>query len=94
MVLEVLREERELGAIAAEHQVNPNQIRAWRTTFLEKASSVFEDPKRTTQARQKEAEQEAEKAAMLKTIGQLTIERDYLQEEIKKKDFKVYLRRG
>ena len=37
IVLEVLRGERDLGAIASERQLNPNQIRAWKKAFLEKA---------------------------------------------------------
>lgn len=42
-VLEVLRGERKLGAIAAEHNLNPNMIRNWKAEFLAHASSVFED---------------------------------------------------
>lgn len=94
LVLEVLRGEREIGQIAAEHNINPNQLRAWKTSFLEKAPALFEENKVAKEAARKEQEAAAEKQAMLKTIGQLTMERDFLQEEIKKKDFKVYLRRG
>ena len=33
VVLELLREETELGTIAAEHEINPNQIRAGEKSF-------------------------------------------------------------
>ena len=74
IVLEVLREERELSAIAAEHQINPNQIRAWKKAFLEKAPTLFEESKQAKESERRERETAEEKAAMLKTIGQLTLE--------------------
>jgi len=78
VVLELLREEHTLGEIAAEHEINPNQLTNWRREFLEKAPGLFDDT-RTEKARQK-AEKLAsnEKDRLLKTIGQLTMERDFL----------------
>jgi transposase-like protein len=79
LVLEMLREERTLNEIAAEHSINPNQLTNWRREFLEKAPGLFDEPK-TIKARQKEErEASAEKDRLLKTIGQLTMERDFLQ---------------
>jgi len=92
LVLELLREERSLSEIAAAHQINPNQLARWRQEFLERAPAVFEEPK-TAKARQK-AEDEAanEKARLLKTIGQLTMERDFLQEvQAKRPDNRRFL---
>lgn len=93
LVLEVLRGERELGAIAAEHQINPNQLRAWKTSFLEKAPMVFEESKGTKEAARREEAAAEEKAAMLKTIGQLTLERDFLMKQAHERNKGVYLRR-
>jgi transposase-like protein len=86
VVLDMLREEKTLGEIAADHQINPNQLANWRREFLEKAPGVFDEP-RTAKARQK-AEREAadEKGRLLKTIGQLTMERDFLQAVQGKRD--------
>jgi transposase-like protein len=79
LVLELLQEKRTLGEIAAAHQINPNQLSNWRREFLDKASSVYDEPK-TVKARQKaECEAVDEKDRLLKTIGQLTMERDFLQ---------------
>ena len=81
VVLEVLRGEKELGEIAAQHNLNPNMVRNWKREFLEKASSVFEDPRKESREAKKKAEaQQKETARMLKTIGQLTLERDFLQD--------------
>ena len=81
IVLEVLREERELGAIAAEYNLSPNMIRNWKREFLDNAESVFENQKKLEkQAKRKEAALEKKNTQMLKTIGQLTLERDFLQD--------------
>ena len=81
IVLEVLQCEKELGEIAAENELNPNMVRNWKREFLEKASTVFEDPRKDArEAKKKEEAQRKETARMLKTIGQLTLERDFLQD--------------
>lgn len=94
LVLEVLRGERELGAIASEHQINPNQLRAWKTAFLEKAAMLFEESKAAKETARREQETAEEKAAMLKTIGQLTLERDFLMKQAHERNKGVHLRRG
>ena len=93
IVLQVLSGEDELGAIASRHQLNPNQIRAWRAQFLEKAPTLFEESKAAKEAAEREAALEGEKAAMLKTIGQLTLERDFLMEQAHARNKGVLLRR-
>ena len=81
IVLEVLQGEKELGEIAAENNLNPNMVRNWKKEFLENASAAFEDPRKAEkEAKKKEAVQRRETARMLKTIGQLTLERDFLQD--------------
>ena len=80
LVLEVLKEEKELGTIASENGINPNMLRNWKREFLENASTVFENPKKVEkEARRKEESLKKETDQMLKTIGQLTLERDFLQ---------------
>lgn len=81
IVLEILQGEKELGEIAAENQLNPNMVRNWKREFLDKASTVFEDSeKETRQAKKREEAQRKETVRMLKTIGQLALERDFLQD--------------
>ena len=81
IVLEVLQGERELGAIAAENNLNPNMVRKWKAEFLENASRIFEEHgKAEREAKRKEAAAEKERDKMLKTIGQLTVERNFLQD--------------
>lgn len=81
LVLEVLGGEKELGAIAYENSINPNMLRNWKRELLEHASEVFENPRKAEQqARRKEESLKKETDQMLKTIGQLTLERDFLQD--------------
>ena len=103
IVLEVLKEEKELGVIAAENNLNPNMVRKWRKEFLENAESVFENPtqiekdfaqlyigqnrKLLEEAPNMDMDMEYLKKKqdkMLKTIGQLTLERDFLQDCFRK----------
>ena len=85
IVLEILQGERELGEVAKEYNINPNLIRKWRTTFLERASQVFEDSeKEAVKARRKEENLEKKQRQMLSTIGQLTLERDFLQDAFRR----------
>lgn len=80
LVLEVLREEKELGTIAHENGINPNMLRTWKREFLDNASKVFEGAKKVEkEAKRKEERMKKESDQMLKTIGQLTLERDFLQ---------------
>ncbi len=79
IVLEVLQGEKELNVIAAEQGINPNMIRGWKKEFLANASQAFCESKQEKEARRKEAALKKEQEQMLRTIGQLTLERDYLQ---------------
>ena len=81
IVLEILQGEKELGEIAAENNLNPNMVRNWKREFLENASAAFESSDKAEKEAKKKAEaQRREAAQMLKTIGQLTLERDFLQD--------------
>lgn len=95
LVLQMLSGEEEVGSLAAQHQINPNQLHTWKKQFLEKAATLFEDENKAyREAAEREKAVEEEKAAMLKTIGQLTLERDYLMAQAHERNKGVVLRRG
>lgn len=80
IVLQVLQGEQELGEISAENNLNPNMVRNWKKEFLANAANVFEDPKKAEkEARREEECLKKQNDRMLKTIGQLTLERDFFQ---------------
>ncbi len=85
IVLQVLTGEKELGVIANEQNINPNLIRKWKGAFLERASVVFEDPeKEAAKNKRKEENLEKKTQQMLTKIGQLTLERDFLQDAFRR----------
>lgn len=71
--------------ISAENNLNPNMVRNWKREFLDNAESVFAHPSKSEkEAKRKEAALEKQNTQMLKTIGQLTLERDFLQDCFRK----------
>lgn len=79
IVMEVLREEKSLSEIAAAHELSPNMLRNWKVRFIKNANRVFDESKREKDMIAREGVFEEEKAELYKKIGQLTIERDWLQ---------------
>ena len=80
IVVELLRGEKDINTLAAEHSIAPNQIRNWKTEFLENAPVVF-DNKREKSYKETIQNQEQEKGNLYKTIGQLTIQVDWLKKK-------------
>ncbi len=80
VVLQLLQGEKELGALASEYGINPNMLRNWRKEFIENASRVFDESRRERELLKKEEQLEEQQTALFKTIGQLTLERDFLRQ--------------
>lgn len=80
LIIEVLQGEKELNQIASENNVNPNMLRNWKKHFMDNAASAFDNAKEAKKARKKEVSMKKENDRMLKTIGQVTLERDFLQD--------------
>jgi len=80
-VLEVLREEEQLGEIASRYNINPNMLRKWKKDFIEKSSTIFDESRREKEIASEKREMEAKHDELLKTVGQLTLERDWLKKK-------------
>ena len=87
--LEVLQGDRELDAIAADYNLSPNMVRNWKREFVRNAGRVFNESRAEKDIRRKEAELEQDRNQMLKTIGQLTMERDFLQGVFRRNGYPV-----
>ncbi|KMO86148.1 transposase [Megasphaera cerevisiae DSM 20462] len=80
LVLELLKGEKDLHAIAIENSIQPNLLRNWKKEFLDKASVVFDDS-REEHIREKLDEERKEKEAYAKKVGQLTMQVDWLKKK-------------
>lgn len=77
VVLEALQERLTLSELAQKYQVHPNQISTWKKEFLSKATSVFEAPDQS-----RERELEAEREAILKELGEVQCEYNWLKKKL------------
>jgi transposase-like protein len=83
IVLELLREEQQLGEIAHQHGISPNQLRNWKKEFLENAAKVFSESRQEKELRSKKKAMEEERNELMAKVGQLTIENDWLKKKSK-----------
>ncbi len=84
LVVEALKEQKTVQEIASENDINPNLLFRGRKEFLEHPERVFDERKREEDLRRRDDEVAAERDRMLKTIGTLTLERDYLRQSCDK----------
>ena len=80
IVLTVLQGEKDINQISAEHVLNPMMVRKWKQDFLANAYLAFGTNTERKTAQRKEEDLKKKNDQMLKTIGQLTLERDFLQD--------------
>ncbi|UTW62866.1 transposase [bacterium SCSIO 12741] len=78
VVLEALKERSSLAELAQKYELQPTQISAWKREFLEGATQVFDSGKSS-----KKSEAEQEKDKLLKTIGKLKVENDFLKDALR-----------
>lgn len=79
VALEALRGDRTIQEIAAKHQVHPNQVSAWKRQAMDGLGEVF-----SFGAERREHDREAEIERLHAKIGQLTVERDFLEKGLKR----------
>ncbi|MCE1156018.1 MAG: transposase [Bacteroidales bacterium] len=77
IVLEALQERETVQEIARKYELHPGQISTWKTQFLSQADQVFERGASKT-------ENDQEKDALFKKVGQLQLEVDFLKKVLGK----------
>jgi transposase len=75
VVLEALSERYTMSEFAERHGLHLNQISQWKAHFKENASHVFEKGGSST----KKSEVETERDRLMKAIGELKVENDFLK---------------
>jgi len=78
VALAALKEDKTIQEIANEYAVHPNQISQWKKQLLEGATDIFERPnKKNPEVKQAEEERDL----LLKTVGEMKIENDFLKKK-------------
>lgn len=78
VVLEALKERHTAQELADRFKIHPNQISKWKREFLDGATQVFEKGSSRTM----KSEEEQERDRLLKTIGELKVENDFLKKRL------------
>ena len=79
IVLEVLREESTLVEIANKYGVSQQLISKWKAEFINNMPAVFD--KKNNEAEKIQKEYEEEKELLVKKIGELTLDVDWLKKK-------------
>ncbi len=77
VVIETLKEQLTAQEIAQKYKILPQQITKWKREFLDGASQVFEKGNKVSKS-----EEEQERDRLLKTIGELKVENDWLKKKL------------
>lgn len=79
IALEALQGEKTIAELAAQYELHPRQIQAWRKQLLDNAKSAFDFNGDKT-----DKNWQAEKAKLFAQIGKLTVERDFLEQGLRR----------
>ena len=77
IALEALRGEKTVAEISAQHQVHPTQVTSWKTQLLENAAAIFGGEALAADGKERIRE-------LHEKIGELTVERDFLDSALGK----------
>ncbi|WP_422120685.1 IS3 family transposase [Koleobacter methoxysyntrophicus] len=86
VVLEILKEEKTVSQISSEYGIHPTQLHRWKQQFLENMTSAFS--RGETEADKLKKKYESEREELLKEIGQLTVEVNWLKKKLGSKHSK------
>ena len=78
VVLEALKDHHTTAELAMKFEITPQQINLWKREFLAGADTVFDKG-----SKNKKSESEQKEDFLLKTIGQLKVENDFLKNALR-----------
>ena len=77
VVLEALKERQSLSELAQKYELSPAQLSNWKKEFLANSEVIFEKKRPPVN------ESELERDRLLKAIGELKVENDFLKKILK-----------
>lgn len=78
VAIEAIKEQMTLQELAKKYEIHPVQVSQWKRQLLDGADELFERPNKK-RAHEREAEEERDQ--LLKTVGQLKVENDFLKKK-------------
>lgn len=78
VVLAALKERHSISELALKYELAPNQISKWKSEFLAGAESIFSNGSVKVVN-----ESELERDRLLRTIGELKVENDFLKKRLR-----------
>ena len=85
IVRELVEGDDSVGVVAARHHLHANMISGWRKQLFDDAAIVFAQEQEIKKGREAQEKHDREVDNLNRIIGQLTVERDYLQRSLRKK---------
>ena len=76
IALQSIKNDTPLNEICKKHEVSPSQVPAWEKQLLEEGMPLFNKAGKTSKLI---ADHEEKQRVLYETVGQLTVERDYLK---------------
>lgn len=80
VAIEAIREESTIQELSRKYGVHPNQISQWKKQAINALPGIFE---RANKKPEKEKELESERDNILKVVGEMKIENDFLKKKYK-----------
>ena len=81
VALEAMKGEQTVAELAARFEVHPNRIQTWKKALVDGAAVIFDQGNGTNKGKeQKNKNNDALVARLYQQIGQLKVERDFLEE--------------
>ncbi len=83
IVLEALREEKSIAELSVKYNITPKNIHNWKATFLSNAEIAMEPSKCVAEYKQAAKELNQQVANYAKKVGELTMEKEFLEGKLK-----------
>ena len=77
LVLEAIKGEKTINEIASANNITPNNLKNWKTKFLENAELAMEPAKAVKEYKDKNSELQSKIDEYARVVGKITVERDW-----------------
>jgi len=83
LVLEVLKNEQPLSAIASAHNITPKNLQNWKKTFLENMEIAMEPSKAVKDYKVELSAVQEQNEQLTRIVGKMTVEKEWLEKKLR-----------